>query len=67
MSFRVLVIILMTKALHKTKHYIRCFEMLQGEFTQSPTYTSLLFLYGKYVIKGLEMETKRISGLKRKA
>ena len=62
---RVLCILLMCKALHKSNQYIRSFELLQREFQASPTYTSLLFVYGKYVVKAMSSEIKRVEREKR--
>jgi hypothetical protein len=48
------------KGLFKTGAYIKCFELLQKEFTQNPNQSSLLYYYGKYVVKAMAVETKKI-------
>jgi len=45
------MIFITAKAFFRTGQYIRCFELLQQQFIEQPSYTSLLFIYGKYVVK----------------
>ena len=57
---RALLLIITVKGLFKTGGYIKCFELLQKEFTQNPNQSSLLYFYGKYVVKAMAVETKRM-------
>lgn len=50
---------MITKALFKAGEYIRCFELLQKNYTENPSFSFLLMLYGKYVIKTMYMEKKQ--------
>ena len=53
------MVIITAKALYKSGQFIRCFELLQKQFMENPSYPILLFLYGKYVIKALALEIKQ--------
>jgi len=57
--FRTLLLIITVKGLFKTGAYIKCFEYLQKEFTQNPSQSSLLYYYGKYVVKAMAVEVQR--------
>lgn len=50
---------MVTKALFKSGEYIRCFEMLQKQYTEAPTFNVLLMLYGKFVVKTMANEIKQ--------
>jgi len=50
--------LLSAKSLVKQKQFIRCFELLQREFVNSPQYTSILFIYGKSVVKAIQSQEK---------
>ena len=57
--------VLMSKALHKSRQYIRCFEHLQREFSENTSFSSLLFIYGKYAVKAMETEIKKNEMIKK--
>jgi hypothetical protein len=54
---------MMAKALYKTKQYTRCFELIQMQYSKTPEYPSLMFLYGKYIVKAtaLQLKTSKLS------
>ena len=57
--FRILSLLLSVKSLQKSGQYIRCFELLQREFAEHPRQTSLMYIYGKYVVKAMASEVNR--------
>ncbi len=58
--FRVLIVLITAKALFKAGMFVRCFELLQRQFMLTPTFTVLLFVFGKYVIKAIQQEIKSL-------
>lgn len=48
--------LLTAKALFKAGKFVRCFELLQNQFMLTPSFTVLLFVFGKYVIKAMHQE-----------
>lgn len=54
------MLIITVKGLFKIGAYIKCFELLQKEFTQNPNQSSLLYYYGKYVVKAMAVETNKL-------
>ena len=54
------MLLITIKGLFKNGAYIKCFELLQKEFTQNPNQSSLLYYYGKYVVKAMAVETKKL-------
>ena len=50
---------LMAKPLLKTNQSIRCFELIQAQYSETPAYSILLLVYGKLVIKTIEAERKK--------
>mmetsp|Transcript_25250 Transcript_25250/g.39070 ORF Transcript_25250/g.39070 Transcript_25250/m.39070 type:complete len:146 (+) Transcript_25250:965-1402(+) len=42
---------ILTKSLFDSFQYGSCFELLQKEYLRLPSYTSLLYLYGKLIVK----------------
>lgn len=54
-----MIVIMLAKVMYRSIEYTRCFELLQRQYTELPTYTSLLYLYGKYVIKTMDVEIKQ--------
>lgn len=52
-NIRVLIVLLTAKAYFKALLFVRCFELLQQQFMLTPTFTVLLFVFGKYVVKAM--------------
>lgn len=48
---QMLITLVNVKSLFDIGLYRDCFEMLQSEYLRNSSYTSLLYLYGKYIIK----------------
>ena len=48
---QMLITLANVKSLYDIGCYRDCFEMLQSEYLRNSSYTSLLYLYGKYIIK----------------
>ena len=48
--YRILIALIYAKSLYSQGDYVRCFELLQHEFITFPSFTSLLYAYGKYVV-----------------
>lgn len=48
---QMLITLVNVKSLYDIGYYRDCFEMLQSEYLRNSSYTSLLYLYGKYIIK----------------
>lgn len=46
-----IIALLYAKSMYLNKEYSRCFELLQNEFMNFPMFSSLLYAYGKYVVK----------------
>lgn len=46
-----LITLVNVKSLYDIGFYRDCFEMLQSEYLRNSSYTSLLYLYGKFIIK----------------
>ena len=53
---RLLLVFISVKSLQKSGQYIQAFELLQREFAENPAVTSLMYLYGKYVVKAMASE-----------
>eukprot|EP00347_Sterkiella_histriomuscorum_P001290 403372605 len=53
---KLLISLLYSKTLYMTQSYQKLFTLLQLEYSKAPHYTSLLYQYGKYVIKSQEIE-----------
>lgn len=54
-----LSLLLSIKSLQKSGQYIRCFELLQREFAENPRQSSLMYMYGKYVVKAMAIEVTK--------
>ena len=50
------MVFLSVKSLQKSGQYISAFELLQREFSENPAITSLMYLFGKYVVKAMANE-----------
>lgn len=48
--FRILIALIYAKSLFLQKEYVRCFELLQHEYINFPSFLSLLYAYSKYVV-----------------
>lgn len=60
-----LLVLISVKSLHRSGQYIRCFELIQREFAESPNNSSLLFLYGKQVVRAMSKEITKLTREKR--
>jgi hypothetical protein len=59
----ILVSLLYAKSLFKTKASIRMFELLQKQYVKTPEFASLLYYYGKSVVKMLSQEMRQLRQL----
>lgn len=50
------MVFLSVKSLQKSGQYIQAFELLQREFSDNPSVVSLMYLYGKFVVKAMASE-----------
>ena len=53
------MMIVLAKAHFHSQDYIKCFELLQRQYIENPSFTSLLYLYGKLVVKCFSKEIKQ--------
>lgn len=53
-EIKIIIALLYAKSLFLNQEYVRCFELLQHEYIAFPHFASLLYAYGKYVIKAVE-------------
>lgn len=53
--YRLLIALVYAKSLFANQELIRCFELLQTEFIQNPSFVSLLYAFGKYAIKAVTL------------
>jgi hypothetical protein len=51
-----LITLVNVKSLYDIGLFRDCFEMLQSEYLRNSSYTSLLYLYGKFIIKSNTMK-----------
>ena len=57
---QMLITLVNVKSLYDIGFYRDCFEMLQSEYLRNSSYTSLLYLYGKYIIKSNTLKGSNI-------